>query len=187
MGVSLTWVAVKGLPLDEVLSRLELAATGATCDYPIDDLACHALPDGAWLIVANGCGHRIGDDDSMARLSPGADALCCNVEEHVAFASCADWRDGRCGWLVSYAGAEGEDDLQWEGEPPARFHALFAGVSLEDNGDPDIYYHMDIPLILAHEIGGYRHDALDPVLDAEPFEVLRDLRPKTPWWRKLWS
>lgn len=34
MGISLAWVAVEALPVDEVLSRLSLARSGRTCSYP---------------------------------------------------------------------------------------------------------------------------------------------------------
>ena len=189
MGVSLTWVAVKGLALDEVLSRLELARTGATCNYPVDGVACHPLAGDGWLVIANRCDHRIGDDAGMASLSAGCEALVCHVEEHVAFARCAVWRDGGQSWQVTHEGSEDEEDISWEGEPPARFHALLEGVRVDndyDNDeDPDAWFHMDIPLILASEIAGYRHDADDPAFDAQPFEALRDLRPGKPWWRRL--
>jgi hypothetical protein len=58
-------------------------------------------------------------------------------------------------------------------------------VATEDNDARDAYFHMDIPIILAKEITGYRYDEVNPEVDNTPFERLTDLLPKAPWW-KFW-
>jgi hypothetical protein len=45
---------------------------------------------------------------------------------------------------------------------------------------------MDIPLILAKELSGFRHDDSNPAVDETPFDVLHDEQGVRPWWR-LWQ
>jgi hypothetical protein len=186
MGIALAWVAVQGNALDAILGRLELDATPATCTYPFEGVAAHPLPADAWLIAARGCDHRITGAASMAALSVGGRALCCNIEEHVNYASCALWEEGRQVWRVEHAGDEAADHIAVEGDPPARFYALQADVERGDGTGAEVDDHMEIPLILAQEFCGYRHDGIDPGFDAVPFQVLADRRRALPWWRTFW-
>lgn len=186
MGTSLAWVAVEALPVDEVLSRLSLARSGRTCSYPFEGVAAHALPGNWWLVAAGGCDHRIAAPADMATLSKGCRAIACAVEEHVNFASAELWEDGRRVWHVRHEGIEDPEDIAFEGQVPARFQALLATVEPEDGVNPDGHFHMDIPLILAKEVAGFRHDEVAPEFDAVPFEELSDLRVRSSRW-KFWK
>jgi hypothetical protein len=189
MGISLAWVAVKGLEPDTILARLALAPTGRNCDILETDIAAHPLPGDAHMVAALDCAHRIVRADSMASLSAGCQALACAVEEHVNFALCELWQDGRRLWQVQYIGSEDPEEFSHEGELPPRFHELLAKVTPEDSEDPDGYYLMDIPLILAKEFSGFHYGENDPAFDAIPFQELKDLRAmtKTGWWKRLWA
>lgn len=70
-----------------------------------------------------------------------------------------------------------------EGQLPQRFHELLATVEPEYSDNLDGHFHMDIPLILAKEVAGFRHDESSPELDGVPFEKLTDLQAKTSWWK----
>lgn len=191
MGISLAWVAVKGLEPAAVLSRLGLAATGRDCDDHFDDIAAHPLPDDALLVAARGCDHRVLRSHHVARLSIGCRVLSCAVEEHAGFASCALWEDGRRVWQVEYVGCEDPEEFYFEGELPQRFHVLHANAAPTDSDDLDGYFLMDIPLMLAREWSGYRHDDADPAFDAIPFQELQALSAGTGtdggWWKRLWA
>jgi hypothetical protein len=50
----------------------------------------------------------------------------------------------------------------------------------------DGHFHMDIPLILARDLTGFRHDELNPAVDDSPFDELDDLRARGGWW-KFWK
>lgn len=191
MGISLAWVAVKGLELDTVLSRLELEAIDRTVDWLESDIAAHSLPGDALLVMALGCDHRIVEADSMIRLSVGCEAMACAVEEHVNFSSCALWRDGRQIWQAEYVGCEVPEEFTHEGELPARFHELLAHVEPEDSDNLDGVFLMDIPLILAKDFSGFHYAETDAAFDAVPSHELKDVRARARasggWWKRLWG
>lgn len=49
MGISLAWVAVKGLKTDTILARLALAPTGRSCDLLETGISMHPLSGGAHM------------------------------------------------------------------------------------------------------------------------------------------
>lgn len=189
MGISLAWVAVKGLELDTILGRLDLAPTGRSCDILETDIAAHPLPGHAWMVAALNCAHRIIHPASMADLSAGCRALACSVEEHVNFAFCEMWQDGRRLWQVQYVGCEDPVEFSHSGELPPRFHELLAHVTPEGSDDLEGYFLIDIPLILAKEFSGFHYAEANPAFDAIPFQELKDVRArtKTGWWKRLWA
>lgn len=190
MGISLAWVAVKEGDADTILARLGLERTGRHDGYPFNSRAPHAHPlaGGGLLVAALGCDHPIAGASSMASLSAGCEAVSCAIEEHVNYAACELWRDGARVWQVSYLGSEEPEEFSHEGALPARFYDLLAHVEPEDSDNFEGYFLMDIPLILAKDFAGYRHDDDDPAFDAVPFEALKNTRAPaaTTWWTKLW-
>jgi hypothetical protein len=185
MGISLSWIAVEGLPREAILSRLELEHTDKDCTYPFDGVASHPLPNSWFLVAASRCDHRIVSAESMAKLSLGCRAVACAIEEHVNFASSELWQDGKQMWNVQHQGDESPEDISFEGDLPERFHILLSSVESEDSESLDGHFHMDIPLILAKELTGFLHDEANPEFDDIPFEELKDLRTRSAWW-KLW-
>ncbi|CAM8669018.1 hypothetical protein MCEMSEM22_03066 [Comamonadaceae bacterium] len=185
MGISLAWIAVETLDADEALARLSLARTGQDSEFLFEGVSCHALPRGWFMVAATPCDHRIGNAQSMAAVSQGCRAVAFAVEEHVNFASTELWEDGACIWHVEHEADQGNEHIAHSGSLPPRFAELLAGVATEDNEARDAYFHMDIPIILAKEITGYRFDEINPDVDNTAFERLTDLLPKAPWW-KFW-
>jgi hypothetical protein len=186
MGISLSWIAVEALPADEVLLRLSLARTARDCTYPFKGVASHTLPKNWFLVAAGRCDHRIASSASMAALSKGCRAVACAIEEHVNFASTELWQDGTRVWHVQHQGDEDSGNMSSEGQLPQRFHELLATVEPDDSENLDGHFHMDIPLLLAKELSGFRHDETDAELDSTPFEELAELKAKGSWW-KLWK
>lgn len=186
MGISLSWVAVEGLSDHEALSRLSLSKTDKPCTYPFRGVASHSLKNGWYLIAAGRCDHRIGNAESMSALSQGCRAVACAIEEHVNFASCELWANGRRLWRVEHQGDEDPENLSTEGELPQRVDELLATVESQDSENLDGHFHMDIPLILAKELSGYRHDEMNPTIEASPYEELAEHPAKAAWW-KLWK
>jgi hypothetical protein len=185
MGMSLSWVAVESLADEEALSRLSLCRTDRIRSYPFKGVSSHALRDAWLLIVAGRCDHRIARAPAMSVLSAGCRAVACAVEEHVNFASAELWQDGRRLWHVKHQGDVDPENLTAQGALPRRFHELLSTVEPEDSESLAGHFHMDIPLILARELTGFRHDEADPVFDAAPFDELTDLAPGRSWWQ-LW-
>ena len=186
MGISLAWVAVEALSVDESLQRLSLSRTGKNCELPFNGVSGHALPGGWFMLAAMGCDHRIARAESMTALSKGCRAVACAVEEHVNFASTELWQDGHRVWHVQHQGDRDVENISHSGAPPARFFDLLATVEPGDSESLEGHFHMDIPLLLAKEIAGFRHDECNPEIDSTPFEQLTDLAPKRHWWQ-LWK
>ena len=183
MGISLAWVAVQGLPPDEALLRLSLARTGRSAASPFHGVAGRALPNGWFLITGGGCDHRIASAASVAALSSGCRAVACAIEEHVNFASSELWQDGERVWQVQHQGDEDSEDMSFEGQVPQRFQELLATVEPEDSSNLNGHFHMDIPLLLAKEISGFRHDEIDEEFEKVPLEELTDTKVKRAWWK----
>lgn len=186
MGISLAWVAVESLPVDEAFRRLLLARTGEPCEFQRVAASSHPLPDNWHLVAAMGCDHRVVRPESMATLSAGCRAVACSVEEHVNFASTELWSDGQRTWHVQHEGDQDVENMSYAGSPPPRFFELLSTVESGDSENLEGHFHMDIPLLLAKEITGFRHDECNPNIDSTPFERLIDLAPKRPWWR-VWK
>lgn len=188
MGISLAWVAVQGLATDIALERLALKPTGLYTDLPTGggEIAMHAMP-GDWLLVAaHACDHRIGHAESMAALSLGCRAVFCAVEEHVNFALSEYWEDGKRRWQVSFEGCEEPNTFASEGDLPPLFHTLVATATSNESVSQEEHCIDEIPLMLAKDLAGFRHDETNPSTDGSSFERLEDLRPKRPWWR-IWK
>lgn len=186
MGISLSWVAAEALSANDALPRLALAATGNPIAFPFKGIATKQLPKDWILIAAGRCDHRIARQESMSVLSSGCRAVACNIEEHVNYASAELWQDGSRIWRVEHQGDEDSTNMTAEGQLPQQFQELLAGVEPEDSENIDGYFHMDIPLILAKELVGFRHDEVNDVIDSTPFEELRETTQKKFWW-KLWQ
>ncbi len=90
-----------------------------------------------------------------------------------------EWRDGRQVWSVSHDGSEGGDQLDVEGELPAVFEELKQeAVAAQAESEADgggVNFVFDIPLDLAAEITGFRHDEMGFDDDIAPFTVLERL------------
>ncbi len=183
MGISLAWVAVEGLPLDQALQRLLLSRTGEACEFQHVDVSFHPLPQNWLLVTGMGCDHRVIRPESMSAVSAGCRAVACSVEEHVNFASTELWENGQRTWHVQHEGERDAENISHAGSPPQRLFDLLATVESGDSENLDGHFHMDIPLLLAKELAGFRHDEYNPDIDSTPFEKLANLAQKRPWWR----
>jgi hypothetical protein len=185
MGISLAWVAVESLEAELALERLLVSKTNRQCDFPFNGVASHALQNKWFLVAASRCDHRIVGAAGMAALSLGCRAVACAVEEHVNFSSCELWENGELIWSVMHKGSDDSENIAFHGRVPQRFNDLVASVEAEDSDNLEGHFHMDIPLILAKEISGFRHDEMNAEVGDIPFDVLHDQQYSRPWWR-LW-
>jgi len=116
----------------------------------------------------------------LAKLTANCEAIVCSIEEHVMFSECARWLNGRKSWAVSHSGEEGDTHIKKIGRPPQSYEehkrALLAKQQEEGGGGTD--YVFDLPVILAEEIVGFRHDAMSSSYNGQ-FDVLR----LHPWQR----
>jgi hypothetical protein len=175
MGFSLSWVAVRGKPAEEVHAILDLAPTGQTTDVP-EGPACSAALGGWVLVVSDHCDLLV-QEGLLATLSAGGEAVACSVEEHVMASIATAWRDGVEVWRAAHLGEDGDlRHLEVRGAPPPELARLRAAAlaELEGEEDPaDLLF--DVPLDLARSLTGFKHDTSEAT-----FEVLR--RASRPSW-----
>ena len=170
-------------------ARLSLRATGVP-DEVFESPICGGALEGGWyLVIGNRCDHRVIAPSLLEVISQAHDLVACSVEEHVMFSSAAGWRNGECEWSIVHDASNGIADLQATGEPPSSYETYKTErlAEQEANGgeSSDVDYVFEIPLDVARDLTGFKHDEDTDSLFVEPLEVLEDARPR-PWWR-FWS
>ncbi len=113
------------------------------------------LPSG-WYLVIHG-GHEFTIEEA-ARLSRGCELVACFVDERVMVSRAAGWNDGREVWSVIHEAGEDPLHLDVRGVPPAGFAAIRDRLTKQQEEDGSCDFMFDIPVSLAAELTGYRHD-----------------------------
>jgi Family of unknown function (DUF6461) len=185
MGYSIAWLAAQGKPPQSLLAEIDLRPTGKAGEFADHPVVGAALEDGWYLLVAQGCDHRMISDRVLKTLSRGCRVIACSVEEHVMFSAAWLWEDGKCVWSVSHQGDEKTHDLSADGVLPEFFAGvrdeLLARQAAEGGEDAEVDYVFEIPLELARRISGFKHDSSASAA-IDHFEVL-DPAPAKPWWK----
>jgi hypothetical protein len=191
MGFSLEWLAVKNGARDSVIAPLGLRATGQREEIPESDLTGTSLPGGWYMIVSNHGSPALMEEKMLARASAQSEVVCCFVEEHCMCSSAQGWRNGSQTWSVFHEAATGGiSHLETKGDLPAVFNAIrdrqYAKQEAAGGSKAGVDYIFDIPVELAHELTGYRHDVAIPELGDRAFEVLTatEAGPRPSWLRK---
>ncbi|WP_139373865.1 hypothetical protein [Enhydrobacter aerosaccus] len=168
-----------------VYDRLDLSPTGLVDDVDRGGIGGHELPEGWTLIVLGETEHRLVQHQVLAKLSAGCEVIACNVEEHVMFCSCEQWRNGDRVWRLEHHGDADILGLERFGELPPHLSALEQEHRLHqvaDGGkDADVDHIFEVPLALALSIVGVKHDENWP----ESFELLQWQKPKSSW--RFWK
>ncbi|TIL82515.1 MAG: hypothetical protein E5Y89_04795 [Mesorhizobium sp.] len=68
------------------------------------------------------------------------------------------WSAGKNVWRVWHSGDKEVSDLQTTGDLPASFETLRQRAFSQQDKEGDVDYVFDIPLDLAAELTGFRHD-----------------------------
>lgn len=177
MSFSLVWFAAQGIGKDEFLERAQFEDTGEVDEYFEHDHAGGELPDGWYVVMSSEMG--LLEPAKLAKWSAGCRLVAAAIHEGSMNSLATEWRDGKQVWSVSHDGSEGGDRLDVEGALPEVFEELKAEAtaaqaeSEKEGGGVDFVF--DIPLDLAAEITGFRHDELGFDDDIAPFTVLERL------------
>ncbi|WP_150107204.1 hypothetical protein [Pedosphaera parvula] len=113
------------------------------------------LPSG-WFLVIHGR-HEFTDAE-VKQLSQAAEVVACFVEEHVMVSKAACWKNGQEVWSVTHDAQESLHHLEAQGELPLGFAAIRDRLTKQQEEEDDCDFIFDIPVSLAAEITGYRHD-----------------------------
>jgi hypothetical protein len=192
MGFALSWLAVKGKPVADILRELRLRPTG-TQGLEGEESFASAQSDAGWyLIVMNVAEHEYLGPNVIGPLSAGCEVMTCTVEEHVMFSESAGWKDGRQLWRVRHEGENGPVGLEEEGTFPAEYAPIRERLAKQQESEggatADVDYLFDIPVVLAQTFVGYKHDEINSAFATDGFEVLEFEDPtpaKRSWLGRL--
>src|ERR1041385_3228860 len=106
MGVSLSWLAVRGKSPEAIRAELHLRGTGTPGYIPKSSFVGSSSDAGWYLIVARGCEHRIISTPVLEHLSAACEVLTCTVEEHVMFSKATGWQNSKRLWSVTHKGED---------------------------------------------------------------------------------
>ena len=160
MGFSISWVAFRNLAKAEVLKRSGFRDSGAEDEANEAPFSLAEIPTGWTILFSNDFDY--GAPEHLIELSSSAVVLSCQAEEHIMFSSAYCYANGREAWGVWHDSQRGRYDLSTRGTLPPEFAPikmrLIAKQADNDRGDGNVDYIFDVPVELAAELTGYRHD-----------------------------
>ena len=162
MGFAISWIAFKGKSKEEALVVLGLSDSGEIDEAVESPMAGASLPTG-WYVVSFS-DYDFVTPDRLARFSAGCDLVGCQVEEHVMASTTYIFKNGRELFSVHHQGDEEIYSLAARGDPPATYANLRDRLIKEQDTaggrKADVDHIFDIPVQLAAELCGYRHDMM---------------------------
>ena len=138
------------------------------------------LPTGWSVLTAD---HWALEDGELPVVSRLGEAIYCFVEEHVMESIASGWQDGKEVWFISHDCQINANHLEVRGNLPPVFTSI-RDKHLEkqaSESEEDVDHIFDIPVELARELTGFRHDQEISGAPDEPFEVLEAMKRKK-WW-----
>jgi hypothetical protein len=164
MGLSISWIGVRGLSREDILQRLEVVDTGRADESDSAELALAELMAG-WTVI------RSQDFDFprpklLAKLSQDAEVVAAQMEEHVMFSAARGFRDGRQVWSLVHDPNHGLSSLVVDGDPPAALAAISSRLqkrqAAEGGEEADVDFILDAAPELVGKLCGYRPDHGEP-------------------------
>lgn len=182
MGFAATWCAVREQHAEEVLEDLGLKATETKEESPRSLVAAAKLDTGWRVIWYNAYECPFLGSENLARISRSADVVVCRIEEHVMASSAEGWFAGQRKWWIAHDGQDGPKGLASGGALPESFASIRRELEeaqrAEGGEKADVDYLFEIPLRVAEEIVGFKHDEKCEHLTEGHFLELSDGRPK---------
>ncbi len=160
MGISASWIGIKGRSKPDVLAELDLTDTGNLDPEMQARFCCAERPEG-WLIVFSD-DFEFASPRTIADLSQGGLAIGSVMEEHVMFSGLRAYGDGQSLWSVTHDPEEGLRSLSVTGTPPEVLASIRddAVRQQEEAGGEgaNVDFLFDVPMDLAKALTGFRHD-----------------------------
>lgn len=182
MGFSLSWIAVPAAARGELLDVLKLTPTGRFEEVPEAAASGIDLPTGWYVILRQREEMTPGTSADLARLSRSVGVVACFVEEHVMVSWARGWSAGGLAWSVYHDLQAGLRHLEASGDLPPEYRAVRDRLLAKQDHDPEgADYVFDVPIALAEQLTGFRHDFTPPGREDRPFEVLDSRRSG---WRR---
>jgi hypothetical protein len=188
VGYSIAWIAAQTVDQLSLFGQAQVRPTDEPDEYFESPISGSALDGGWFLLVGQGCDHRLIDPSLLAALSARWPCVACSVEEHVMFSSAAFWRAGSQVWSALHDAQKGIYDLVASGQLPSSFAELrqskFQQQEREGGQAANVDLIFDVPLLLAKELTGFKHDET-PTSLAQPTPVafIDETASARPWWK----
>ena len=172
MGFSISWCAIQGQRGD-VLAAARFHDTGEP-DECFESVFSGAEFPGGWVVIVSRSFDYFASVERLGELSKGRRLVAALVEEHVMFSKASEWRDGVELWSAEHEGEGGDfTDLKVSGSPPPMLADVQADLMRQQQGQDDVDFGFDIPLTVAQQITGFKHDATQDVARFTRLELLR--------------
>ena len=190
MGFSIAWIAVQTRDHASLFELAQVRPSEGSDEFFESPISGAALNEGWFLLVGQGCDNRLINRTLLESLSARWPCVACSIEEHVMFSSAAFWRAGAEVWSAAHNAQKGIFDLVVSGELPGSFDHLRASKFREQEAEggqsADVDLVFEVPLLLAKELTGFKHDEAPTCLaQPTPMAFVDQVQRKRPWWR-LW-
>ncbi len=160
MGFKISWIGFKGLSKGDVLSNIGFHDSGRHDDANEASFSLAELPTGWSILFSNDI--EFGSPENLRSLSNGADILSCQVHEGVMYSAVHQAAEGRDLWSVCHDCQIDMYNLSVSRNPPSIFADISKALHAkqDENGgvDAGVDYIFDIPVEVAFQLTGYRHD-----------------------------
>lgn len=154
MGISQSWLAVRGKDKSDIWEGLHVRGTGKS--WVSEQIGGREIAEGWYLIVADRAGHRLVGEESAERLSKNAEVVISAVHEGCMLSNASYWRDGKMIWSVEHDPELGFDHLAIKGQPSEQLRKV--QDYLEEHSE---CFPFEVPLEWARLVSGYRYDGLE--------------------------
>jgi len=174
MGLSISWIAAKGVSRGAMLGALGLAEAGQVVrGHPVPPpgkLAAFEL--GGWEFVVSS-DNRFASRERVSAASQAGSAVGAYLEEHVMVSGAFGASDGRLIWSVQHDAEAGLDHLDVWGEPPAALAGIRARLLHELRTKDDVDYLFDAPTELAATECGFDPNRFSGEVDMLDLRVVQ--------------
>jgi hypothetical protein len=180
MGFSISWLAVRGKPLDVVLSQLDFQRTGRFEELPEAPFSAISVKGGWHVIISND--YEFIDYAPVEALAESAEVISCGVEEHVMSSKSYGFKNGRRLWSITHDLQKGISHLNYSGKLPRQFATIHKRLKAElaDAGEEssDVDFLIDVPLEVAAALTGFVHDVGFGDSDNPKLEIVEPIPPE---------
>jgi hypothetical protein len=194
MGFSVCWIAVRGKSPDAVLNELNFTRTGERSELIETGYYLAALPNGWFVVIDDHQDFHFYNDKTFQQITQSCEIVTCAVEEHTMYSAASHWKDGQKLWSVDHDSSKGVENLMISGDLPLAYASIRDRQLAHQRSDRTanqgigVDYVFEVPIQLADELTGYRHDKDLEDAGDRPFEVLKQtVLPKKTFIQRLFG
>lgn len=161
MGMSISWVCVRGKTVEQVLTLLREERERLTWDNVFASTMMMVDMQNGWLVLQ--CYPQMFFVDRPAfleALSRDGEIVVCHIEEHVMCSTAFEMRNGSKIWEISHQSEIAYGHLDSSGELPDCFDEIRSAAEEEMKAEPGNLF--GVPCDVCKEITGY-HQNLHPL------------------------